>query len=72
MAASASRAVYQLEERARWAWLGKRRDRHIAGYGGWSFGALNLRAGGPYAFHTVDADRTVSFSRLLRSCDSAL
>ena len=34
---------------------------HIAGYGGWSFGALNLRAGGAYAFHTIDTDRTIAF-----------
>jgi subtilase-type serine protease len=34
---------------------------HIAGYGGWSFGAVNLRAGGAYAFHTIDTDRTVAF-----------
>ena len=29
---------------------------HIAAYGGWRFGALNLRAGGAYAFHTIDTD----------------
>ena len=34
---------------------------HIAAYGGWSFGALNLRAGGAYAFHSIDTDRTVAF-----------
>ena len=34
---------------------------HVAGYGGWSFGALNLRAGGAYAFHTIDTDRTIAF-----------
>jgi len=34
---------------------------HIAGYGGWSFGAVNLRAGGAYAFHSIDTDRTVAF-----------
>ena len=34
---------------------------HVAAYGGWSFGALNLRAGGAYAFHTIDTDRTVAF-----------
>jgi autotransporter-associated beta strand protein len=34
---------------------------HIAGYGGWSFGGLNLRGGGDYAFHTIDTSRTVFF-----------
>jgi outer membrane autotransporter protein len=34
---------------------------HLAGYGGWSFGALNLRAGGAYAWHTIDSSRTVLF-----------
>jgi outer membrane autotransporter protein len=34
---------------------------HVAGYGGWSFGALNLRAGGAYAFHNIDTDRTINF-----------
>ena len=34
---------------------------HVAAYGGWSFGALNLRAGGAYAFHTIDTDRTIAF-----------
>ncbi len=34
---------------------------HVAAYGGWSFGALNLRAGGAFAFHTIDTDRTVAF-----------
>ena len=34
---------------------------HVAGYGGWSFGALNLRAGGAYAFHAIDTDRTILF-----------
>ena len=35
---------------------------HVAAYGGWSFGALNLRAGGGYAFHTIDTDRTINFA----------
>jgi outer membrane autotransporter protein len=35
---------------------------HIAAYGGWSFGALNLRTGGGYAFHTIDTDRTINFA----------
>jgi subtilase-type serine protease len=34
---------------------------HLSGYGGWSFGALNLRAGGAYAWHTIDTDRTIAF-----------
>ncbi len=34
---------------------------HVAGYGGWSFGALNLRAGGAYAAHSIDTDRTIAF-----------
>jgi subtilase-type serine protease len=34
---------------------------HVAGYGGWSFGALNLRAGGAYAFHAIDTGRTIAF-----------
>jgi outer membrane autotransporter protein len=34
---------------------------HFAGYGGWSFGALNLRAGGAYAWHTIDTSRTIAF-----------
>jgi outer membrane autotransporter protein len=34
---------------------------HIAGYGGWNFGAFNLRAGGAYAFHTFDTDRLIAF-----------
>jgi outer membrane autotransporter protein len=34
---------------------------HFAGYGGWSFGALNLRAGGAYAWHSIDTDRTIAF-----------
>jgi len=34
---------------------------HVAAYGGWSFGALNLRAGGAYAFHAIDTDRSVAF-----------
>jgi outer membrane autotransporter protein len=34
---------------------------HLIGYGGWRFGALNLRAGGAYAWHTIDTDRTIAF-----------
>ena len=34
---------------------------HVAAYGGWSFGALNLRAGGALRAHTIDTDRTIAF-----------
>ncbi|AWM01289.2 autotransporter domain-containing protein [Bradyrhizobium amphicarpaeae] len=34
---------------------------HIAGYGGWRFGSINLRAGGAYAFHTIGTDRLANF-----------
>jgi subtilase-type serine protease len=34
---------------------------HIAGYGGWGFGSLNLRAGGNFAFHSIATDRTIAF-----------
>jgi outer membrane autotransporter protein len=34
---------------------------HVAAYAGWSFGALNLRGGGAFAFHTIDTDRTIAF-----------
>jgi subtilase-type serine protease len=34
---------------------------HIAAYGGWALGALNLRGGGAYAFHSIDASRTIAF-----------
>jgi len=34
---------------------------HVAGYGGWRFGAFNLRAGGDYAWHTIDTSRTIAF-----------
>ncbi|MEA2873404.1 MAG: subtilase-type serine protease, partial [Hyphomicrobiales bacterium] len=34
---------------------------HLMGYGGWRFGALSLRAGGAYAWHTIDTDRTIAF-----------
>ena len=34
---------------------------HLSGYGGWSFGNFNLRAGGALAWHTVDTSRTVNF-----------
>ncbi|MGX1164077.1 subtilase-type serine protease [Bradyrhizobium sp. USDA 372] len=33
---------------------------HIAGYGGWRFGNINLRAGGAYALHKIDTDRMVN------------
>ena len=34
---------------------------HLMGYGGWSFGALNLRAGGAVAWHSIDTNRSVAF-----------
>jgi subtilase-type serine protease len=34
---------------------------HIAAYGGWNLGAFNLRGGGAYAFHSIDASRTIAF-----------
>ncbi len=34
---------------------------HIAGYGGWNFGAFNLRTGGAYAFHSINTDRSIAF-----------
>ena len=34
---------------------------HLAGYGGWSFGAFNLRGGAAAAWHTVDTNRTAAF-----------
>jgi outer membrane autotransporter protein len=34
---------------------------HVSAYGGWRFGALSLRAGGAYAFHTIDTDRSIAF-----------
>jgi outer membrane autotransporter protein len=34
---------------------------HAAAYGGWSFGALSLRAGGAAAFHSIDTDRSIAF-----------
>jgi outer membrane autotransporter protein len=34
---------------------------HLMGYGGWRFGALNLRAGGAHAWHSIDTSRTIVF-----------
>jgi outer membrane autotransporter protein len=34
---------------------------HLAGYGGWSFGSFNLRAGGAYAWHSIDTSRAIVF-----------
>ncbi|MBV8838615.1 MAG: autotransporter domain-containing protein, partial [Alphaproteobacteria bacterium] len=34
---------------------------HVAAYGGISAGALNVRAGADYAFHTISTDRTIVF-----------
>ncbi len=33
----------------------------VAAYGGWSFGAIKVRAGGAYAFNSIDTDRTIVF-----------
>jgi len=37
---------------------------HIAAYGGTSVGRWNFRAGGAYAFHGIDTNRTVAFPGL--------
>jgi len=34
---------------------------HVAAYGGFSVGALNLRGGADYAFHAISTDRTIAF-----------
>jgi outer membrane autotransporter protein len=34
---------------------------HLAAYGGWSIGVLNLRGGADYAFHAIATDRTIAF-----------
>jgi autotransporter-associated beta strand protein len=34
---------------------------HIAAYGGFGLGALNLRSGADFAFHTIATDRTIAF-----------
>jgi outer membrane autotransporter protein len=34
---------------------------HLAAYGGWRLGALSLRAGGDYARHNIDTNRTIMF-----------
>ncbi len=34
---------------------------HLMGYGGWAFGELNLRAGGAYAWHSIDTSRAIVF-----------
>jgi subtilase-type serine protease len=33
---------------------------HVMAYGGWNFGALNLRAGGAFAHHSINTDRTIA------------
>jgi outer membrane autotransporter protein len=33
---------------------------HVMAYGGWNFGALNLRAGGAFAHHSISTDRTIA------------
>ncbi len=37
---------------------------HLAAYGGWSFGAFNLRGGGAFAWHSIDTSRTIAFPGL--------
>lgn len=34
---------------------------HVAAYGGWRSGAVNLRGGGAYAHHTIATDRSIAF-----------
>jgi subtilase-type serine protease len=34
---------------------------HVAAYGGSALGALNLRGGGAYSFHSIDTSRTIAF-----------
>ena len=43
-----------------------------SGYGGWSFGSFNLRAGGAFAWHTIDTGRTIAFPGFFDSLDRAL
>lgn len=38
---------------------------HIAGYGGYSVGAFNLRGGAAYAFHAIDTDRAIAMPGFL-------
>lgn len=35
---------------------------HVAAYGGTRVGAFNLRAGGTFAWHTIDTDRSIAFT----------
>jgi len=37
---------------------------HVAAYAGWSSGALNLRAGGVFAAHSINTDRTIAIPGL--------
>jgi outer membrane autotransporter protein len=34
---------------------------HVSGYGGWAFGNLNLRAGGAFAWHSIETNRAIVF-----------
>ena len=34
---------------------------HLSGYGGWSVGNFNLRAGGAFAWHNIDTSRAIVF-----------
>jgi outer membrane autotransporter protein len=38
---------------------------HLGGYGGTQVGPVNLRAGGAYAFHTINTDRAIVFPGLI-------
>ena len=33
---------------------------HVAGYGGWALGALNLRAGAAYGWHSIETNRIIA------------
>jgi outer membrane autotransporter protein len=35
---------------------------HLAGYGGWNFGSINVRGGAAGAWHTIDTSRTAAFT----------
>jgi outer membrane autotransporter protein len=40
---------------------------HLGAYAGATFGALNLRGGAAYAFHTIDTSRTIAFPGFIDS-----
>ena len=45
---------------------------HVAGYGGWGFGQFNLRAGGAFAWHTIDTSRAIVFPGFFDTRDREL